>query len=302
MPPSDDPKKDREVFLKLMTMDDEGLLRRRSKNLSYTDLWDLLTEEERAAYFDLQKIEEGSAIHHCIRGDSREEKAELKEEMQALAFGRLTYEEKLNYCDRPEQIDGPSPEAWAEINAHLGTSAESLPELVRELGERRFGRVPRVGDAFCGGGSIPFEAARLGFEAYGSDLNPVAALLTWGALNIVGGGEEVAERVREAQERVYRAVDEQITEWGIEHNEQGWRADAYLYCVEVRDPETGMMVPLAPSWVIGERTNTIAKLEPNAARRRVRHPHQAGRLEEGDRSGEGGRHRPRQQALQPRPP
>ncbi len=40
---------------------------------------------------------------------------------------------------------------------HLGTAARSLPELVKELGQRRFGRVPRVGDAFCGGGSIPFE-------------------------------------------------------------------------------------------------------------------------------------------------
>jgi hypothetical protein len=25
-------------------------------------------------------------------------------------------------------------------------------------------------------------------------------------------------------------VDQQITAWGIEHNERGWRADAYLYC------------------------------------------------------------------------
>ena len=53
-------------------------------------------------------------------------------------------------------------------------------EVVKELGELRFGHTPRVGDAFCGGGSVPFEAARLGCEAYGSDLNPVAALLTPG--------------------------------------------------------------------------------------------------------------------------
>jgi adenine-specific DNA methylase len=108
---------------------------------------------------------------------------------------------------------------------------------------------------------VPFEAARLGCEAFGSDLNPVAALLTWASLNIVGGGEEAAERVREAQEEVYAAVDRQITEWGIEHNEKGWRADAYLYCLETECPECGVDVPLAPSWVIGKRTNTIARLE-----------------------------------------
>src|SRR5205814_1859301 len=109
------------------------------------------------------------------------------------------YEEHIARCDRPEQIDGPSEEMWKEINVHFGTRAKSLPELVRELGERRFGHVPRVGDAFCGGGSIPFEAARIGCDAYGSDLNPVAALLTWAALNVVGGGEEVAQQVRTAQ-------------------------------------------------------------------------------------------------------
>ncbi len=33
-------------------------------------------------------------------------------------------------------------------------------------------------DPFCGGGSIPLEAQRLGLRAVGSDLNPVAALIT----------------------------------------------------------------------------------------------------------------------------
>src|SRR5262249_49923551 len=143
-----------------------------------------------------------------------------------------------------------------------------LPELVHQVGERRFGHVPRVGDTFCGAGSIPFEAARIGCEAYGSDLNPVAALLTWAALHIVGGGPVTARQVEEAQRATFVAVDQQVTEWGIEHNEQGWRADAYLYCVEVRDPESGWMVPLAPSWVIGEKTQTIAKLVPDEKHRR----------------------------------
>jgi putative DNA methylase len=37
---------------------------------------------------------------------------------------------------------------------------------------------PPVLDPFCGGGSIPLEAQRLGLRAYGSDLNPVPVLLT----------------------------------------------------------------------------------------------------------------------------
>lgn len=270
MPSSDDPKRDREIFLKIMTMDDAGLWQRKNTNIPYKEVFELLTEAERARYFDLNQVESGKAIHHCIDSNSREEKREIKDTIQRLAFGRLSYDEKLSYCDRPEQIDGPSEAAWAEINAHLGTHATSLPELVQALGGRQFGHTPRVGDAFCGGGSVPFEAARLGCEAYGSDLNPVATLLTWASLNIVGGGEEIAERVRDAQEEVYAAVDEQITAWGIEHNDRGWRADAYLYCLETACPECGVNVPLAPSWQIAPKTKVIADLLHDTGNDRIR--------------------------------
>ena len=39
-------------------------------------------------------------------------------------------------------------------------------------------RAPAVYDPFCGGGSIPLEAQRLGLRAVGTDLNPVAVLIT----------------------------------------------------------------------------------------------------------------------------
>ncbi len=184
--------------------------------------------------------------------------------LQLLAFRAMSYDRKLDFCRRPEEIDGPSPAAWSQINAHLGTSAASLPQLVRELGERRWKHAPKVGDAFCGGGSIPFEAARLGCDAYGSDINPVAGLLTWGALNIVGGGDEVVDRVKAAQCRVFEEVRKQVDEWRIERSEEGWIADAYLYCNEVLDPATGWRVPLPTSWVIMRREPlAVARLVPN---------------------------------------
>ena len=253
MPASDDPAKDREVFLALLTMDAEGLRRRKRRNIPLKEVYRHLSPAERPSWFepdtnpDRPKLKKGAKAADRMR-------------LQMLVFEHLGYDDKLKWCVRPEQVDGPSAEAWQAINEHLGTRASSLPEVVRELGERRFGHVPRIGDAFCGGGSVPFEAARIGCEAFGSDLNPVAALLTWGALNIVGGGEEVAKEVRAAQEKVLYAVDRQVTEWRIEHNEVGWRADAFLYCTETICPECGWRVPLAPSWLIGQKTRTIAKL------------------------------------------
>ncbi len=43
---------------------------------------------------------------------------------------------------------------------------------------------PPLLDPFCGGGSIPLEAQRLGLEAHGSDLNPVAVLITKALIEI----------------------------------------------------------------------------------------------------------------------
>ena len=264
MPASGDPRRDREVFLALLTMDEEGLRRRKSRNIPLKEVYRRLADEERGRWF----TRTSTAEKPKLKANTAATKREARQQLQALLFERMSYDEKLRWCDRPEHLDGPAPEAWQRINAHLGTGAESLPALVRELGERRFGHAPRVGDAFCGGGSVPFEAARIGCEAYGSDLNPVAALLTWGALNIVGGGAAVAKQVRQAQEAVFEAVDAQVTEWGIEHDERGWRADAFLYCTETTCPECGWRVPLAPSWVIGEKTRTVARLRPDAERKR----------------------------------
>ncbi|MGB3551324.1 MAG: DUF1156 domain-containing protein [Candidatus Binatus sp.] len=46
------------------------------------------------------------------------------------------------------------------------------------------GDPPAVLDPFCGGGSIPLEAQRLGLKAYASDLNPVAVLITKALIEI----------------------------------------------------------------------------------------------------------------------
>lgn len=48
-------------------------------------------------------------------------------------------------------------------------------ELIRAATE---GNPPPVMDPFCGGGSIPLEAQRLGLESHAADLNPVAVLIT----------------------------------------------------------------------------------------------------------------------------
>ena len=171
---------------------------------------------------------------------------------------------------RPEECDEAELLApiWAEVNEHLGTSAQSLPELVEQMGIARFGHRPKVADTFCGGGSIPFEAARIGCDVYASDLNPIACMLTWGAFNIIGASYEKRAEIEGAQKEVAAAVDAEITRLGIEHDKDGNRAKAYLYCLETRCPKTGWMVPMAPSWVISKTRSVVAKLVPDHAAKR----------------------------------
>ncbi len=55
---------------------------------------------------------------------------------------------------------------------------EYLPEGEEAVNAFLAEKAPPVVDPFCGGGSIPLEAQRLGLRAHGSDLNPVAVLIT----------------------------------------------------------------------------------------------------------------------------
>src|SRR5204862_1032624 len=143
-------------------------------------------------------------------------------------------DQRLKDVRRPEECDETELLAgiWGEVNRHLGTNAGSIPQLVAQLSIARFGHRPKLADTFCGGGSIPFEAARMGCDVYASDLNPIACMLTWGAFNIIGADEITRKEIEEAQRKVISAVDAKLTELGVEHDAQGNRAKAYLYCVE----------------------------------------------------------------------
>ncbi|MEA4883722.1 MAG: anti-phage-associated DUF1156 domain-containing protein [Clostridia bacterium] len=233
MPANDNPRRDTEIFLKIMSMDDGGLwLRHKAWEKKSDEYW-------------------------------QEREKELRRE-----FEKLGYDEKLKACVRPEQFERPTGDhAWNEINHHLGTHAYNLQDLTRQLSEKRFGRNAVIGDCFCGGGSVPFEAARMGLDVYASDLNPVAGLLTWAAINICGASEAETEEIKRFQQEVYNAVDKEITELGIELNEKGDRALSYIYCVEATCPECGAVVPMMPSLVVGKRAGSVvAKLEKDGDR------------------------------------
>jgi len=68
-----------------------------------------------------------------------------------------------------------------KIHEKPGVFEQAHKEIVRACG----GELPKVLDPFCGGGTIPLEAQRLGLEVYAGDLNPVAVLITKTLVEIV---------------------------------------------------------------------------------------------------------------------
>src|SRR5208337_4171038 len=94
----------------------------------------------------------------------------------------------------PEQF--PTDEAQEKERKRLFGIIEALVQWENSNNERVLaaaraeilkscdGKLPPVLDPFCGGGSIPLEAQRLGLEAHGSDLNPVAVLITKALIEI----------------------------------------------------------------------------------------------------------------------
>ena len=259
-PASDDPERwpdDLDIFMKVMCLDSAGMWKRKIDPLPAQLCYPQATYAERDELFD----DEGE---RWKRGAS-----DLRAALERRVFYTLSHTEQREYCCRVEEIDGPPEESWPEINAYLGTSASALPDLVQQLSKKRYGRSLKVGDAFSGMGSIPFEAAELGCDVYASDLNPVACLITWGALNLVGGPDKFRDRVHEVQREVYDEVDRWLLKNGLETSEEGWRAEAYLYCVEMDVPEwDGWRIPICPSWVIAPKTKTWVELVPMVSEKR----------------------------------
>lgn len=181
----------------------------------------------------------------------------------------LPYSDQVSKAKRPEELDDYLyAHIWYSVNQHLGTSAKTFPELVEQMGVARFGRRPKVADVFSGSGQIPFEAARLGCDVYASDLNPIACMLTWGAFNIVGASKINRSEMDKAQKKLSEQVQKEIDTLSVETDGKGWRAKVFLYCVEVKCPETGWMVPLLPDRIISKGYGVIADLIPNHANKR----------------------------------
>ncbi len=93
-----------------------------------------------------------------------------KEIARSVVVGKL----EAGELKKDEKV---APGATAYEIKHLLAGPEDVNAFLAE-------HAPPVLDPFCGGGSIPLEAQRLGLRAYASDLNPVPVLITKALIEI----------------------------------------------------------------------------------------------------------------------
>src|SRR5262249_11061249 len=279
LPATDDPARDLEIFEQLMAMDDESFVARWKRRPRPKEILATLSIGCIADYFTVDPegvlpvsapVDWSKPEYATVKVAWRADCSELeRRRLGVRVLPKTPYRERVDQAQRPEEVmDMVHDHIWDAVNLHLGTNAQSFPELVEQLGIMRFGHRPRLADTFCGSGQIPFEGGRLGCDVYASDLNPVACMLTWGAFNIVGGSTKSHDALAKDQQELVRRVQGEIDRLGVETDGRGWRAKVFLYCVETRCPQSGWMVPLLPTRVLSKGYRVFVELLPDPINRR----------------------------------
>ena len=129
----------------------------------------------RAVLF-AQMVNDPGYERHLQRGVNKKEAAQERERLFEI-IKKLVLWENTNNESVLEEARAEIKKSWRET-CTLNKNHPQADELFNP------DKLPAFHDPFAGGGSIPLEAQRLGFESYASDLNPVAVLINKAMIEI----------------------------------------------------------------------------------------------------------------------
>ena len=130
---------------------------------------------------------------------------------------------------------------------------------VQELCEQMWGtKTPTVLDAFAGGGSIPFEAARYGLNVLASDLNPVAVVTMKAAIEYpLKFGADLQVEIDKWVKWVGDEAEKRLAPFFP--SLPGEKVQNYLWAHTVKCPNCESIVPLSPNWWLSKTSNYAGK-------------------------------------------
>ncbi|MDA8048926.1 MAG: DUF1156 domain-containing protein [Rhodospirillales bacterium] len=126
-------------------------------------------------------------------------------------------------------------------------------------------RTIRILDPTAGGGSIPFEAVRLGLPTSANDLNPVAALLLKATVAFPSQiGTPLIPEFHRIAGRFVEERDRRLSEFFPAEAKDNTIATNFLWSRTIRCPYCDGLIPLSPNWRLAP-DGTGVRLHPDIA-------------------------------------
>ncbi|MEG4989402.1 DUF1156 domain-containing protein [Microcoleus sp. BR0-C5] len=167
-------------------------------------------------------------------------------------------------------------EPGKEIKLYKTPPSSVRIKKVHDYCEKVWGnRTPTILDAFAGGGSIPFEAARYGLNVLASDLNPVAVVTMKAAMEYpLKFGPDLQEDIDKWVKWVGDEAEKRLAEFFP--SLPGETVQNYFWAHTVVCPSCQSVVPLSPNWWLDRSPGGAKKGQwcavkpiPNLAQKRV---------------------------------
>jgi adenine-specific DNA methylase len=126
-------------------------------------------------------------------------------------------------------------------------------------------KVPTVLDSFAGGGSIPFEAVRLGLPVISNELNPVASIIERATIEYpMIWGKSLSVEIQDWGTRISKRVESKLA--ACFPRRQGETDLCYIWVRTVVCKDCELQVPLSPNWWLDTKNGLGYRLTVPAAR------------------------------------
>lgn len=133
---------------------------------------------------------------------------------------------------------------------------------------KTWGEIPTVWDPFAGGGSIPFEALRLGVNVMAGDYNPVAYLILKATLEYPKKyGWKLYNDVKKYSEQIFNELKKELERFYPKH--KGLPTIACIYAWEIICPKCSRETPLLGMMQVVKNKNKRKYLKPIVTRDRI---------------------------------
>jgi len=120
-------------------------------------------------------------------------------------------------------------------------------------------------DPFSGGGSIPFESLRYGFNTTANELNPVASVILKSTLDFpFRYGASLGQDIQNYGNQLVNLVQERLKPFFADLSETpDAMGAAFLWARTVACPYTGKPIPLSPNWWVMKKGATPVAVQPH---------------------------------------